>query len=346
MSFRKPSFRNHFALTATVCLLLLLSACSKENHGPQVSGETMGTSYSMQWHGQAKTLQIKSVRLAAEKRLAEINQLMSTYIPDSQLSLFNAQDHSGWFSADAELIYVLDHAYSVSQASEGAFDITVGPLVNLWGFGAKLEGFAFPSATEVRIAKLSLGWDRIQTRQQPLSIFKPAENVYVDLSAIAKGYAVDQLAVLLDNFGVKNYMVEIGGEIKAKGVAEHGATWRIGIETPMHAGRSVEVVIALDNLAVATSGDYRNYFEHEGQSYSHTIDPRTGYPVKHNLASVTVLHESTTLADAWATALLVLGPQQAYAYAEENNLAVLLITREDKGYIRTFSSRMRPFILN
>ena len=136
----KPSFRNHFALTAALGLLLLLSACGKENHGPQVSGETMGTSYTMQWHGQASTLKIKTVRLAAEQRLAEINQLMSTYIPDSQLSLFNAQDHSGWFAADAELIYVLDRAYSVSQASKGAFDITVGPLVNLWGFGAKLEG--------------------------------------------------------------------------------------------------------------------------------------------------------------------------------------------------------------
>ena len=345
MPSSKSSSRSHFTLIAALCLLLL-SACSKEQHGPQVSGETMGTSYSMQWHGQAETLKIKTVRLLAEKRLAEINQLMSTYIPDSQLSLYNAQDHSGWFAADAELISVLDDAYAISQASEGAFDITVGPLVNLWGFGAKLEGFAFPSEAEVRIARLTLGWDHIQTRQQPLSIFKPTENVYVDLSAIAKGYAVDQLAQLLDDFNIENYMVEIGGEIKAKGIAEHGAVWRIGIETPMHEGRSVEAVIGLNNLGVATSGDYRNYFEHEGQSYSHTIDHRTGYPVKHNLASVTVLHESTTVADAWATALLVLGPQKAYTYAEENDLAVLLITLEDKGYVKTFSSRMRPFILN
>ena len=346
MSLNKFLFKNYFVCASTFCLLLCLSACSNERHGPQVSGDTMGTSYSMQWHGEAKSVKIKNIRLAAEQRLLEINQLMSTYIPDSQLSLFNAQNHSGWFAADAELIHVLDQAYSISKASKGAFDITVGPLVNLWGFGAQLEGFVFPSAAEVRIAKLTLDWERIKTRQQPLSIFKPAENVYVDLSAIAKGYAVDQLAMLLDGFEIENYMVEIGGEIKAKGVAEHGAAWRIGVETPMHAGRSVEAVIALNNLAVATSGDYRNYFEHEGQSYSHTIDPRSGYPVQHNLASVTVLHESTTLADAWATALLVLGPQDAYNYAEENDLAVLLITREAQGYVKTYSSRMRAFILN
>ena len=346
MTLNQPSNRNPLAILGALCVLLLLSACDKDSRGPQVSGETMGTSYSMQWHSEDESLHIKTIRLAAEKRLVEINQLMSTYIPDSQLSLYNAQDHSGWFAANPELISVLDDAYNVSQASNGAFDITIGPLVNLWGFGPKLEGFSFPSETEVRIAKLTLGWDRIRTQQQPPAIFKPAENIYVDLSAIAKGYAVDQLALLLENFGIENYMVEIGGEIKASGIAEHGAAWRIGIETPMHAGRGMEAVIALNNLGVATSGDYRNYFEHEGKSYSHTIDPRTGYPVKHNLASVTVLHESTTVADAWATALLVLGPQEAYAYAEENDLAILLITREEHGYVKTFSSRMRPFVLN
>ena len=341
MSLNKFLFKNYFVCASTLCLLLFLSACSNEHHGPQVSGDTMGTSYSMQWHGEAKSVKIKSIRLAAEQRLLEINQLMSTYIPDSQLSLFNAQDHSGWFAADAELVHVLDQAYSISKVSKGAFDITVGPLVNLWGFGAQLEGFVFPSAAEVRIAKLTLDWERIKTRQQPLSIFKPAENVYVDLSAIAKGYAVDQLAMLLDEFEIENYMVEIGGEVRVKGRNAQGKFWRIAIESPKSQMGSTDLskVLDLSNTSLATSGNYRNFFIKDGKKYSHTINTTTGRPMPNKLGSVSVVDARGCMqADALATALMVMGLDKALKFANERGIAAYFIYMDDGPSGQAFAS--------
>ena len=169
--------------------------------------------------------------------------------------------------------------------------------------------------------------------------------MYIDLSAIAKGYAVDEVAKILDFENIEHYMVEIGGEVKGRGLAPHGEPWRIGIETPQAQRDSIEAILSLQDVGVATSGDYRNVIEHDGKTYSHTIDPRTGYPVKHNLGSVTVMHQSVAMADAWATALMVLGPDKAYKTAQQLNLAVFLITREDAQYKTTASDAMKKYIL-
>ena len=331
-----------------MCFLiaLLISACESKPSGPQITGLTMGTSYSIQWSDDNLTIDEHALSLEVDARLERINALMSTYIADSELSQFNQSRDTGWHAVDIELATLVDQALTICQQSKGAFDVTVGPLVNLWGFGANDANFQFPSDTEINITMRSIGCQHLQTRLSPPAINKNLSDIYVDLSAIAKGYAVDQLAAILDNHGLNNYMVEIGGEVKAKGVAPHGNPWRIGIETPLAQRSHIEAIISLTDIAVATSGDYRNYFEHEGQRYSHTIDPLNGYPVKHQLASVTVLHESTALADAWATAFMVLGANESLRLANIYGLSGLLITREGEQYLSTSFGNMNNYLTN
>ena len=336
-----------FAFYSTIWLssiLLLFSACSSESPGPQITGLTMGTSYSVQWTELPDNVELEKIKESIETRLGDINDLMSTYIPHSQLSGFNLSRETGWHAVETELANLVSVALEVSEQSQGAFDVTVGPLVNLWGFGPSETEFALPSQTEINIAKRSVGHQHLQARMQPAALNKKLVDLYVDLSAIAKGYAVDEIAKILDAQNVEHYMVEIGGEVKGKGLAPHGESWRIGIETPQAQRGNIEAILSLHDVGVATSGDYRNVIELDGKTFSHTIDPRTGYPVKHNLSSVTVIHKSVAIADAWATAFLVLGPAKAYEIAQQKQLATFLITREGKLYKTTASDAMKKYI--
>lgn len=321
----------------------LICACSIDQNEPEILGNTMGTTYSVQWHPQ--DISASQLKETIEARLKNINQVMSTYDPQSQLSEFNASRDTGWHAVDSSLAAIVLQAQDIHTKSHGAFDISVGPLVNLWGFGPDPTEFGFPTPTEINITMRSVGVQHLNARLDPPALYKNIKDLYVDLSAIAKGYGVDEIASIMESAGVENYMVEIGGEVKCKGVGYHGDAWRIGIEAPHIQRGEIEQILSLDNIAVATSGDYRNFFEHEGQLYSHTINPKTGVPVQHNLGSVTIAHESTAVADAWATAFLVLGPAQALAIAEQEQLAVLLITREKKGYKTTVNDYMREYLL-
>lgn len=304
----------------------------------------MGTSYSVQWTQLPDSSDITQVKSEIETRLEEINDLMSTYLPHSQLSGFNRSRETGWHAVEPELAELIALALEISQRSAGAFDVTVGPLVNLWGFGPDETEFSFPTTTEIKIAKRSVGYQYLQVRLEPPALNKKIVDLHVDLSAIAKGYAVDQLAKILDSHNFRHYMIEIGGEVKGKGNAPHGEAWRIGIQTPQSGQDDVAAVLSLHNVGVATSGDYRNYFEHDGVIYSHTINPATGYPVEHNLISVTVIHPSTAVADAWATAFMVLGPRKTYEIAQQKKLAVFLITQEGKKYKSTVNETMKKHI--
>lgn len=332
-----------FRICFLFACLTILNACSSEKPGPQLSGITMGTSYSIQWSDDA-SISIESLEQDISTRLEQINKLMSTYITNSQLSEFNQSRDTGWHAVDTELATIVKLALSICHKSDGAFDITVGPLVNLWGFGASETSFQFPTNTEIDIALRSIGCEHLQARLSPPAINKNVATLYVDLSAIAKGYAVDELANILDRYNLQNYMVEIGGEVKAKGIAPHGSFWRIGIETPHIIRGSIVDVISLDNIAVATSGDYRNFFEHQGKRYSHTIDPKTGYPIEDELASVTVLNNSSALADAWATAFMVLGANKSLKVAKEHELSGLLITRHGDDYKTTSFGEMASYL--
>ena len=292
----------------------------------------MGTTYSVQLVDSPQTIEPAALQDRVDDLLADINASMSTYDPGSELSRFNASSSTDWYGVSAELANVVAAAQGVAEASGGAFDITVGPLVNLWGFGPGDSSGVPPSPEQVSAAKLRTGYGKLEVRLSPPALRKSEPDLYVDLSAIAKGYGVDRVAALLDAAGIENYLVEIGGELRARGLNFRRKPWRIAVERPDPAGRTVQQVVALGDAAMATSGDYRNFFESGGTRYSHTIDPATGRPVTHDLASVTVVGADAMHADALATALLVMGPDRGLQFAQASGLAALFISRTGTGF--------------
>jgi thiamine biosynthesis lipoprotein len=233
---------------------------------------------------------------------------------------------------DSELAGLVARAQSFSELSDGAFDVTVGPLVNLWGFGPDAHPFRIPDQQTIEETRSRVGHDKLDVRDQPPALRKAHPELYVDLSAIAKGYGVDQIAGLLDRLGVTAYLAEIGGELKAKGTKSGDQPWRIAIERPDATSRTVYRIVALEDDAMATSGDYRNFYEQDGRIYSHTIDPGTGRPVAHALASVTVITEDCATADALATTFLVLGPERGLSLAESLDVGAFFVTRAGDDY--------------
>lgn len=329
---------------ATALLLCVqLAACSQQNKEQvlKISGPTMGTQYHISWVGNDPDL-AEPLQTQIDERLRDINRSMSTYDPDSELSQLNqgrlAADSDGWIAISRDLTTVLNDALGVWQASAGAFDITVGPLVNIWGFGPDARPEHSPAPEEISELRARIGSDKIEldAAQQRVRLQAP---LYIDLSAIAKGWAVDELAKLLEQNNIHAYMVEVGGELRTQGVKPNNTPWRIAIERPQNSDTTgVALVLEPGNRGMATSGDYRNYFEEDGIRYSHTIDPATGYPIKHALASVSVVHNSTGLADAWATAITVTGPEKGMALAEQYHLAVFMLVREGEGFTERASS--------
>ena len=329
-----------------LCLLVvILCACEQHPEHQQsiiLTGSTMGTTYTVKIVSSESILDRSDISAEINHRLDNVNQQMSTYIETSDLSLFNQSDTKEWVEIPVELYTVIEEALRINGLSDNAFDISIGPVVNLWGFGPEEKPGTVPDHTAINQALDKVGSQYIHLRTNPYSIRKDKPDLTIDLSAIAKGFAVDIIADYLDKLAINNYMVEIGGEIKAKGFSSDNKSWHIGIEKPLSDQRTVQSIVALDDTGMATSGDYRNYFEENGIRYSHTINPGTGKPITHKLASVTVLHPSTMTADAMATALLVLGPKQGFELALKENLAALLIIREKDN----FTEKMTPHFKN
>lgn len=304
-------------------LAILTAACTPTSH---YQGPTMGTSFHVTVKGkyQAKI----NAQLGA--LLADIDAKMSTYKKTSELSRFNAMG-AGCMPMSADTLQVVKTAQHIYKQSGGSFDPSVGALVDLWGFGAQKHQ-SVPTTAQIQAAKAQLGFQHIRIDQQQLC--KNHGDIRMDLSAIAKGYAVDVLADYLKNQGFEHFLVEVGGELYAYGKKDARKPWRIGIETPnQNQGQAFkEHALPLSNVAVATSGDYRNYFEKDGVRYSHSIDPKTGSPIRHKLASVTVLAENCTLADGWATALMVAGEQEGLKIANQQHLAAYFIYKTKDGF--------------
>lgn len=300
-----------------------------------LAGEIFGTTYSVKAYGDELGGEAKALQADIDALLAEIDGAMSTYKPDSDLSRFNASESTEAFEVHPSLATVVTKAQRVSEESNGAFDVTVKPLVDAWGFGAKGRVPEPPDDLEQVMGLI--GHAKVSVEAGALRKSNPA--VTVDLSAIAKGWAVDEVARVLGEHGIEAYMVEIGGEIVTRGETPRGP-WRIGIERPrLDNGRGVQTVVALSDIGMATSGDYRNYHEYEGRRVSHTIDARTGRPIEHNLASVTVLHSECAMADAYATAINVLGPEEGMELAERLELPVLMLVREPGTEPAEFTER-------
>jgi thiamine biosynthesis lipoprotein len=289
----------------------------------------MGTSYSIKYSppSQKAFHSPEFIQSKVDELLQNLNQEMSTYREDSDLSKINKSIDAGWISLPTRLFNVLKAAGRVHKLSDGAFDMTVGPLVNLWGFGPKGERKVPEEAILLQMKK-KIGHQLVELDLEARRL-KKKNGVYIDLSAIAKGFGVDEVGQLLFRLGIKNYLVEIGGEIKTKG-NKLGLPWRLAIEAPSKEERMIKKIVEVKDIAVATTGNYRNYFKSRGKYFSHTIDPRTGRPVEHRLASVTVFHpDSCMLAVAYATALMVMGPKKGPQFAEKQGLLAYFVYGSD-----------------
>ena len=335
-----------FALAGIVALagLMLWRA---DQFGPRggervllaLTGPTMGTTFTVK-AVQPKRTQASDVEVQAlvQAALDRVDILMSTYRMDSEISRFNADTLLAPFPISPETAEVIACALKVSGQSAGAYDITVGPIVNAYGFGP--EGRKTPpTGAQIEELRRHVGYGKLEFDSVAPALRKTDPALFVDLNSLAPGFAADLLARGLEGRGIHDYMIEIGGEVRAKGRNVEGLAWRVGIERPAEGERTVQRVVSLDGLSLATSGDYRAYYEENGVRISHTIDARTGHPVAHNLASVSVLHPECMWADAYATAIIALGPEDGYQMAEMLKLPALFITREPDG---SFAERATP----
>jgi FAD:protein FMN transferase len=311
---------------------LALLACAPAPSPERIAGATMGTTYEVVVTDRPAHVARDDLQSAVDAALDEINSHLSGWDPHSELARFNAATATDWIPVSLLLARAVSEAQSVTQASGGAFDVTVSPLVRAWGFGAgAVEDGAAPTPAEIEWLRESVGYRKLQSRLRPPALRKSVPTLHVDLDGIAPGIAVDRIADRLETHGIRDYLVELGGEVRARGRSPAGRPWRVAVEAPLTGQRQPYAIVELDRMGVSTSGDYRDYRELDGRRLSHTIDPRTAAPVVHGLASVTVLHPSTAAADAWATALMVLGPEEGMALARRLDLAVLFIARAPDG---------------
>lgn len=322
-------------------MTVALAACKPDANILKISGYTMGTTYNVVAIDKNRRVDDAEARAKIDAALLNVNQQMSNWDNTSEISRFNAQTTTDSVALSPELARLMHAAEQVHKASEGRFDTTMGPLIELWGFG-KDGAKSVPTDAQIAQALARSGHaDTLIVGETTMQKTQPHTQVY--LAAIAKGYGADQVGLALESLGLTDYMVEIGGDLYAKGTNAEGVPWQIGIEKPAALSGGLIDVVGVSGMGMASSGDYRNYFEQDGKRFSHIIDPVTGRPITHRTASATVLAENGMLADAWATAMLTLGREKGLMIAEAQNLAVLFIERDtsspDLVFKPTASSR-------
>lgn len=298
----------------------------------------MGTTYSITVV--ADQLPPDDLSQQIDRLLSKVDSSMSTYKNESEISRFNRLSVGQTQKISSEFAEVIRISQKIWHQSNGAFDPTIGPLVDLWGFGPVDREGQVPSSESIEQVLSNVGFESIVLEDLTLSKLAP---VALDVSAVAKGYAVDLVANHLEMLALPDYLVEIGGEIRVSGTNPDGQPWRIALEQPQLFA-AVDRVIEISDSAIATSGDYRNYFEKDGVRYSHTIDPRTGMPIRHKLASVSVIAESCAEADAWATALSVMGAVESKKLANQLGLAVYMLVREDDQFVAQHSDKFEQYL--
>ncbi|QLG94273.1 FAD:protein FMN transferase [Pseudomonas yamanorum] len=313
-----------------LCLLAMLAGCGAGETLESFGGPTMGSTYSIKYVRTAEVPGPDEVQRQVEGILAEVDRQMSTYRSDSDIERFNDLPANSCQPMPEPILHLIRTGEQLSQASDGAFDLTVEPLMNLWGFGPQAREIKVPDAAALTQVGLRVGHAHLHIDGQQLC--KDAA-VEVDFNSIAAGYAVDRIAEQLTQLGIRSYLAEATGELKAVGQKPDGTAWRIALEEPRDDQQVAERVINVDGFGVSTSGDYRNYFQQDGRRYSHTLDARTGAPITHQLASVTVLQPSALMADGLSTLLLILGPEQGWAYAEKHQVAAFFVMREGTGFV-------------
>jgi len=302
----------------------------------------MGTTWHLTYVPGAVAPDRPVLQAGIEAQLERVEQSMSTYREESEISRFNRAPVNTWLAVSSEFYSVLSTALAIGRDSGGAYDVTVAPLVNLWGFGPAGRGAEPPGDDAIAALMPLVGQRHLRLDGETGQVQKQVA-LTLDFSSIAKGFGVDQVANWLRAQGVDRFLLELGGEMRMSGLSHRGDPWHVAIEQPDSAVRDVAAALTVTDRAVATSGDYRNFFDMDGRRYSHSIDPRTGRPVIHDLVSVTVIHASAMMADAWATALTVLG-EQAMAVAQGQRLAVYFIRRSDAGLQHSHTAEFAPFL--
>ncbi|MES0824916.1 FAD:protein FMN transferase [Ruegeria sp. SCP11] len=319
-------------LVPVLAFASFLSGClfDKEPEVVRLSGETMGTTFNITAIGE--DLDENALAASVEETLAEVNAKMSNWDPNSEVSTFSAATSTDPMPISAEFAQVMEAANDVHDKTGGTFDVTLGPLIELWGFGPRTPEDPVPSEADIQAALDGVGQNRLLTLDSEAgTLTKSDASVGINLSAIAKGYGIDAVAETLREAGIENYLVEIGGDLVTMGQNDKGEAWRIGIEKPQAGAQSPQLIVSVSDLGMASSGDYKNFFEQDGVRYSHIIDPTTGRPITHRTTSVTVLADNAMMADAWATAMLALGQEKGLELAEKHKLAVYFISRDVTG---------------
>ncbi len=322
--------------------LILLAGCGDQREQVYLNGPTMGTSYNIKYISKDGLPKSEDVHAEIDKRLELVNDQMSTYRKDSELSRFNQSKELTPFTVSKDTATVIKEAIRLNKVTLGALDVTVGPLVNLWGFGPEARPEVVPTDEELNARRKIVGIQHLEAIET--TVTKDIPELYVDLSTIAKGWGVDVVANYLEELGITDYMVEVGGEMRVKGKNKENVAWRIAIEKPSVDERAIQEIIEPGHHAVATSGDYRIYFEKEGIRYSHIINPITGYPISNKVVSVTVLDKSSMTADGLATGLMLLGEEQGIEVANKHNIPVFMIVKTKDGFKEIASEAFKPFL--
>lgn len=288
------------------------------------TGSAMGMKWSVKWIGSMERGMVEKETVAL---LTEIERQMSTYRVDSEISRFNASISTDWFPVSTNLARVVDISLDIARKAEGALDPTVFPLVQVWGFGPGRRAGHLPTVKEIAAAKARVGYTNLQVRLHPPALRKVRADLAIDVNAVAMGYAADLLAARFQQHGSTNHLVDMGGEFVARGAGPTGQGWPVGIEQPDSDGRRIARTIFLNDQALATSGDDRNFREVNGRRYHHIINPHTGWPAELQVASATVIHTSCASADGWATALIVLGEERGRELSRTWNLEIIIQRR-------------------
>ncbi|MFB4392897.1 MULTISPECIES: FAD:protein FMN transferase [unclassified Pseudomonas] len=316
--------------TALLFTLLLLCACDQHPTLERLGGPTMGSSYSIQYVREPHGPPPEQVRQAVETLLQDIDLHYSTYRGDSVVSRFNQLPANHCLAVPGDMLELVGFGQQLAEQSEGAFDLSIEPLLDLWGFGPQARQEQVPDPQAQALVQQRVNYRQLRIEGTRLCKSAP---LALDFNSIAAGQAVDLIAQRLEAMGIASYLAEVTGELKAVGRKPDGSPWRIALELPRPDLQVARQILAIDGLSVSTSGDYRNYFEQNGRRYSHTFDARQGRPVAHALAAVTVLDRSARVADGYSTLLLILGPERAWDFAIAHGIAAVLVTRVEGGFV-------------
>ena len=341
----------HSLCAGVLACALLLVGCdnsSSTQATPLVlEGKTMGTFWRVSLAG-IDAARADDLRKKIQTQLDGDDRLLSTWKNDSALMRFNRSVSTQPWPVEEAMSDIVTLSLRIGAKTDGAMDITVGPLVNLWGFGPARQPVKTPDEAQIAAAKAQTGLQHLSVINRAGQQFlqKDLPGLFVDLSTVGEGYAADHLARLMEQEGISRYLVSVGGALASRGTNPQGNPWRVAIQKPTDQENAVQAIVDINGHGISTSGSYRNYYELDGKRLSHVIDPATGRPITHKLVSVTVISPTALEADGWDTGLMVLGPEKAKAVALKEGLAVYLVTKEAEGFSVWMSPPFRTFLVS